>query len=121
MMEQATRSDLKLDELIRNLEKARAESEPRVEELMRARAEAETALAILNDRRHNSAIRLDAAALRLYERVRAGRASVALAPLTPEGACGHCYHTLPLQEQAEVRNASKLSRCEVCGVILYVA
>jgi predicted nucleic acid-binding Zn-ribbon protein len=41
--------------------------------------------------------------------------------MTPEGACGHCFNTLPLQEQSEIRSGSTLHRCEACGVILYAA
>ena len=119
MMEQATRTDLKLDEMLKNLEKAKAQAEPRRQALILARNEAEAALAILTDQRQNHAIRLDKPALRLYERVRAGRASVAIAPMTAEGACGHCFNTLPLQEQSEIRDGRSLRRCEACGVILY--
>jgi predicted nucleic acid-binding Zn-ribbon protein len=42
-----------------------------------------------------------------------------VAPLTDEGACGHCFNILPLQEQSEIRRGDKLRRCEACGVILY--
>lgn len=121
MMEQTTRTDLKLDDLTKQLEKLRAEAAPHREELLRSKAEAEEQLALLEDRRSNHAIRLDPASLRLYEHVRQGRASVVLAPLTPEGACGHCFNTLPLQEQSEVRSGRTLRRCEACGVILYPA
>jgi predicted nucleic acid-binding Zn-ribbon protein len=57
--------------------------------------------------------------LRLYERLRMGKASTVLAPLTAEGACGHCFNILPVQEQSEIRNGRVLRRCEACGVILY--
>jgi predicted nucleic acid-binding Zn-ribbon protein len=43
-----------------------------------------------------------------------------VAPLKDEGACGHCFNILPLQEQAEIRRGDTLRRCEACGVILYV-
>lgn len=118
LMEQATRTDLKLDEMQRNLEKLKAESMPRREELMQARSEIETRLAILHDKRQNHVVRLDAVSLRLYERVKNSRTSTVLAPLLPEGACGHCYNVLPLQEQNEIRQG-ELRRCEACGVILY--
>jgi hypothetical protein len=119
LMEQATRTDLKLDDLEKNLLKARNEIAPRKEALLNARTEAETALGVLKDQRENHAIRLDKPSLRLYERVRAGRASVVIVSLTPEGACGHCFNTLPIQEQAEIRRGTSLRRCEACGVILY--
>jgi hypothetical protein len=120
LMEQATRTDLRLDDLQKNLDKLRAETEPRREELLSAKSEAETSLAVLEDKRQNHAVRLDGAALRLYETVRRGRATMVVAPLKDEGACGHCFNILPLQEQAEIRRGDTLRRCEACGVILYI-
>jgi predicted nucleic acid-binding Zn-ribbon protein len=120
LMEQATRTDLRLDDLRKNLDKLRQETEPQRAELLTAKTEVEDQLAVLKDRRENHAIRLDGSALRLYETVRRGRARMVVAPLTDEGACGHCFNILPLQEQAEIRRADRLHRCEACGVILYV-
>lgn len=119
MMEQATRTDLKLDDMERNLAKLKAEIAPRREELLRARADAETNLQLLNEQRHNQAVRLDSSSLKLYERVRAGRSRRVLVPLTAEGACGNCFNVLPIQEQLEVARGETLKRCEGCGVILY--
>jgi uncharacterized protein len=119
LMEQATRTDLKLDDLEKQMAKARAELAPRREELETARNEAAAQIEVLRDRRHNHALRIEKAALRLYERLRTGKTNMVLAPLTAEGACGHCFNILPLQEQTEVRNADTLRRCEACGVILY--
>jgi predicted nucleic acid-binding Zn-ribbon protein len=120
-MEQATRTDLKLDDLSRQLDKQKADIAPRRDEVLRARQEAEAQLNVLKDRRHNHSVRLDAPALRLYERVRSGRSRSVLAPLTVEGACGNCYNVLPIQAQSEVRRDGSLVRCEACGVILYPA
>lgn len=120
VQEQATRSDLKLDDLERQMARLREESAPRLDALLAEKAEAEAANTVLRDRRHNHAIRIEAPALRLYERVRGGRSAMALAPMTAEGACGNCFNILPLQEQAEVRAGGPLRRCEGCGVILYV-
>jgi hypothetical protein len=120
VQEQATRTDLKLDDQERQLARLREESAPRLEALQKERADTETAFTLLQDRRHNHAIRIDPAALRLYERVRGGRSAIALAPMTSEGACGNCFNVLPLQEQSEVRAGGPLRRCEGCGVILYV-
>jgi uncharacterized protein len=118
--EQATRTDLKLDDLQRQIEKAQAEIASRRSELIAARTEAETELEMLLERRRNHSVRLDPPSLRLYERVRSGRARLAVAPLTNEGACGNCFNILPVQEQTEVRRGESLHRCEGCGVILYV-
>jgi hypothetical protein len=118
--EQATRADLKLDELEKLLAKARQEAAPRREELLATRQTVVDELTVVRDRRENHAVRLDPASRRLYERMRSGRSRVVLAPLTDEGACGNCFNILPLQEQTEVRRGQTLHRCEGCGVILYV-
>jgi predicted nucleic acid-binding Zn-ribbon protein len=72
--EQATRTDLKLDEMERQLARLRAEAGPLHEQLTGERREVEDALAVLQDRRENQAVRLDPISRRLYERVRKGRA-----------------------------------------------
>lgn len=119
--EQATRTDLKLDEMERQLARMRAEAGPQHAALDAERQQIVDQLAVLKDRRENQAVRLDTASRRLYERVRKGRARRVLAPMTDEGACGSCFNVLPLQEQADVRRGKSLLRCEACGVILYVA
>lgn len=118
-MEQATRADLKLDELERNLVKLNAEIAPRRDDVLRERAEAEARVQLLADQRKNQEVRLDPASLKLYERVRSGRAKRVLAPMTAEGACGNCFNVLPIQEQSEIKGGQALKRCEACGVILY--
>jgi len=118
--EQATRTDLRLDEMNLQLASLKEEAGPQRKQLEAERREVEDALAVLKDRRENHALRLDTPARRLYERVRTGRTRRVLAPLTEEGACGNCFNVLPLQEQADVRRGQSLRRCEVCGVILYV-
>ncbi|MGH7504927.1 MAG: zinc ribbon domain-containing protein [Longimicrobiales bacterium] len=118
-MEQARRTDLKVDEMEMHLEKLRADVAPKREALLHERAGADTEISVLRDRRKNHAVRLDAASLRLYERVRGGRSRTVLAPMTAEGACGNCFNILPIQEQSEVLQGKTLHRCEACGVILY--
>jgi predicted nucleic acid-binding Zn-ribbon protein len=119
--EQATRTDLKLDDLERQLAKVRANIEAEQLQLMEQREAAELELQQLRDRRANEAARIDEPSRRLYDRVRAGKSRQVLAPMTSEGACGNCFNILPLQEQQDVRNAVSLRRCEGCGVILYAA
>jgi uncharacterized protein len=117
--EQATRTDLKVDELQKQLDRAIADIAARRDELTAELAEAETELELLRQQRDNAATRLDQPSLRLYERVRSGKSRRALAPLTDEGACGSCFNILPVQEQSQVRSGQALHRCELCGVILY--
>ena len=119
--DQATRTELRLEELEKQVAKLKEEAEPRRAAVLDERKAAEDALNVLRDQRQNEAVRLDPASLRLYDRVRTGKSRVALAPMTDEGACGACFNVLPLQEQSEVRRGQTLHRCEACGVILYAA
>ncbi|HEU5209996.1 MAG TPA: hypothetical protein VFU06_11450 [Longimicrobiales bacterium] len=114
-----TRAELRLSELEKQVEKVREEVAPKRDELQQEFDAAESELATLRERRAGHVERIDRAALTLYERVRGRKARRALAPMTPEGACGNCFNMLPLQEQTEVRREDALRRCEACGVILY--
>lgn len=119
MMEQVRRTDLRLDELEKQVVKMRAEVEPKKEGLLQARADAEQQITVLKHQRSDHAARIDQNAIRLYERVRSGKRKTALAPLGPDGSCGNCFNILPLQEQSEVRRGTSLHRCEACGIILF--
>ena len=105
--------------LLSELESARAQVTPLRDEAGPRREQLEEQLAILRDRRYNLAIRIDQAVLALYDRIRAGRAEVALAPLTEESVCGNCYTAVTIQQEMQIRNMSGLVCCEGCGVILY--
>ena len=119
LMEQSRRTDLKLDEMEKQLAKLRGEVEPRKAELVQARHDAEQKLTVLRQRRSDHAGHIDPAASRTYDRVRGTRNRAALAPLKGDGACGNCFNIVPLQEQSEIRAGRTLKRCEACGVILY--
>ena len=117
--EQVKRQDMKLDDLQKAVAKATEDASPKIAEVEQGRAEAQSELQVLLDKRGNITQHIDQPSLRLYERVRLGKKRNALAPMTVDGACGSCYNVLPMQEQTEVRSGTKLSRCEACGVILY--
>ncbi|MFW5947431.1 MAG: zinc ribbon domain-containing protein [Gemmatimonadota bacterium] len=119
LMDQIRRTELKLDEMERRLDALRQETAPKLEALRRARNEAADQLEILADRRKNKMVRLNDEAARLYERIRGGKTRVALAKLTADGACGHCFSMIPIQEQNQIRRREALHRCEACGVILF--
>ena len=119
--EQTTRTDIKVDDLQKQLDKARGVIADERAQLVTERDAAQDELDQLLARRENAAVRLDPQSRRLYERLREGRSKMVLAPLTAEGACGNCFNILPVQEQTEVRRAERLHRCEGCGVILYAA
>lgn len=118
---EATRTDLKVDDVQRQLDRATAEIAERREELTSQLAEVNEELAVLRNKREQAAAQLSQPDLRLYDRVRSGKSRRALAPLTEEGACGSCFNVLPVQEQSQVRGGERLHRCELCGVILYPA
>jgi predicted nucleic acid-binding Zn-ribbon protein len=119
LMEQVTKVELKLDEMEKDLTRARQELEPKRAALLAAQQEAQAALDVLKDQRQNRRIRLDDRAIGLYDRVRSGRTRVVLARLTKDGACGNCFSVIPIQQQNEIREDRGLHRCEACGVILY--
>jgi predicted nucleic acid-binding Zn-ribbon protein len=53
-----------------------------------------------------------------YERIRQGRAPLALYPLR-SGACGHCFTSVPLHRRQKLGTGETLETCEACGVLLY--
>lgn len=101
------------------LDAGRQEHTERRGEILVRREELEEQIAIQMDRRENRAMRIDQNVRDLYDRVKGGRAANALAPLV-DGVCGHCYTSIPLQTQAEIRAGRNLVVCETCGVILHV-
>ncbi len=56
--------------------------------------------------------------LQRYERIRRGRAPAAVYPLH-NGACGHCFTTVPTQRRVLIMQGESIESCEVCGVLLY--
>ncbi len=105
-------------EAVADFEREQLAAEERLAEIKRRSAELADSLAVHQDRRENRAIRIDGSVRSLYDRVRAGRTSKALAPLV-DGVCGHCYTSIPLQKQAEIKGGRTLIVCETCGVILH--
>jgi predicted nucleic acid-binding Zn-ribbon protein len=99
---------------------ARAEVEPRRVQLLEEQRQAQDELARLKDKRDSYAVRVPGKELKTYERIRGGGRSVAVATLTPDGACGHCFGMIPLQVQNEIRSGRALVPCEFCGVLLGV-
>lgn len=110
-----------LRELEEELEERRRGHEARTAEVRAERAALEEEIALQRDHRKNRETRLGGRALRLYHKVRSGRARRALAPMTADGVCGSCYTAIPLQRQADIRSGRRLEVCEGCGVILYPA
>jgi predicted nucleic acid-binding Zn-ribbon protein len=106
-------------EIVAALDEARAEAGPRREEIVNRVEKLDEELEIMRDRRHNLAIRIDSGALGLYDRIRAGRSHIAMAPLTEESVCGNCYTAVTIHQQMQIKRMASLVCCEGCGVILY--
>jgi predicted nucleic acid-binding Zn-ribbon protein len=107
------------NETLAQLEEARSGAEPRRDDIGERLKELESELAIQKDRRYNFSIRLEPSALALYDRIRAGRSEVAVAKLTEEAVCGHCFTSVTIQQEMQIREMKTLVCCEGCGVILY--
>jgi len=118
LLDQIRKLEDRLETLSQAQTEARAEVEPRRDELLKARASARDELARLREERAAYAARVPERELRSYERIRSGGRTVAVATLTPDGACGHCYGMIPLQVQNEIRSRGRLIPCENCGVLL---
>ncbi|HEY0809644.1 MAG TPA: hypothetical protein VGD49_05750, partial [Longimicrobiales bacterium] len=115
---QMRRMDMKLEELQQKATRIQAEIDPRLQEIATERESIEAELKGLQQKRDQHSHKMDKNTVRLYDRVRGGKRA-ALAPLTPQGACGSCFNQVPMQEQTEIRSANGIRRCEACGVILY--
>jgi len=102
-------------------EEARSRLETRGAEVAASRRGLEDDLARHTEQKHAQEERLDRRTLRLYQSVAGGRADTALASLTPDGVCGHCFTAIPKQRQADIRAGRSLAVCEGCGVILYAS
>jgi predicted nucleic acid-binding Zn-ribbon protein len=118
LIDQIRKLDERLEELEGALKEAQALVDPRMKELVAERDQAKEALSALEGERERFVAGMDTKELRLYDSIRAGGRRRAVAELTHDGACGHCFGIVPLQIQNEVRHGTSLIRCEACGVIL---
>jgi predicted nucleic acid-binding Zn-ribbon protein len=117
-IDQIRKMETRLSELDASLKEARASVEPRMKELVDQREETRLEIEALGVERRTFVSEMDPKELRMYDGIRAGGRRLAVAELTEDGACGHCYGVIPLQLQNEIRHGAALVRCEACGVIL---
>jgi predicted nucleic acid-binding Zn-ribbon protein len=68
--------------------------------------------------REQAAATVGALFLVQYERIRRGKAPLALYALHGD-ACGHCYTAVPTQRRALIQRGASIEGCEACGVLLY--
>ena len=118
LLDQIRKLEDRLREETAALDAARSDIEPRRAALLEERNQAQDEAARLGEMRRTFATRIPGRDLRSYERIRGGGRSIAVATLTPDGACGHCFGMIPLQVQNEIRAGRALVPCEFCGVLL---
>ena len=68
--------------------------------------------------RERATAAVGASLLALYERIRRGKAPLALYPLHGD-ACGHCFTAVPTQRRVLIQRGASIEACEACGVLLY--
>ena len=113
-----TEAERKAAEAEKALQEVRAHQAPLREALAGKReaiaAERERALA----QRERAASSVGAGLLARYERIRRGKAPLALYALHGD-ACGHCFTAVPTQRRALIQRGASIEGCEACGVLLY--
>ena len=122
---------LRSGDAVTEAEMKAAEAEKGVEEVLEAqRADREIIdgkrQAIMADRekaiveRERATKFVQASLLSRYEKIRKGKAPVAVYPLHG-GSCGHCFTAVPTQRKVLIQRGATIEGCEACGVLLYVA
>ncbi|HYK09840.1 MAG TPA: hypothetical protein VEV39_03495 [Gemmatimonadales bacterium] len=122
---------LRSGDAVTEAERTAAEAEKGVEEVRDAqRADREMIegkrQTIMADRekavaeRQAAAKSVQASLLLRYEKIRKGKAPVAVYPLHG-GSCGHCFTAVPTQRRVLIQRGATIEGCEACGVLLYVA
>jgi predicted nucleic acid-binding Zn-ribbon protein len=110
-------------------ERRAAEAEQTLEEVRTAQAPLREALAGKRDaiaaqreravaEREQAAKQVSSGLLGRYERIRRGKAPLALYALHGD-ACGHCFTAVPTQRRALIQRGASIEACEACGVLLY--
>ncbi len=118
LLDQIRKMEDRLNEQQSALEEARTAVEPRRLQLVEEKEKTLQEFALLEEKRKTFAFQVPPRDLQNYERIRSGGRSVAVAALTPDGACGHCFGMVPLQIQNEILKGAVSIACEVCGVLL---
>ena len=121
LLDQIRKLEERLEEQEKAVAEARAEVEPRRQELLAERDSIESDLSKLRAQRDAFTKGMESGELRVYESIRGKGNRRAVARLTPDGACGNCFNMVPLQLCNEIRHGSDMIRCEACGVILAAA
>ena len=116
---------------VRDAERKTAEAEKALAAVREAQAAEREQLAgrreaILADLERAQGVRgqaaqaVNGALLARYERIRRGKAPLALYALHGD-ACGHCFTAVPTQRRVLIQRGATIEGCEACGVLLYGA
>jgi uncharacterized protein len=68
--------------------------------------------------RGRAAKNVNPALLGRYDRIRRGKAPLAIFPLHGS-SCGNCFTAVPTQRKALIQRGATIEGCEACGVLLY--
>jgi len=113
-----TEAERRAAEAERTLEEVRTTQAP----LREALAGKRDAIAAQRERavaeREQAAKQVSSGLLGRYERIRRGKAPLALYALHGD-ACGHCFTAVPTQRRALIQRGASIEACEACGVLLY--
>jgi predicted nucleic acid-binding Zn-ribbon protein len=107
----AAEAERALDQVKEAQAPARTEIEERRETLITQR---ESAIAA----RELAAVSVNPTLLARYERIRRGKAPLALYALHAD-ACGRCFTAVPTQRRVLIQRGATIEGCEACGVLLY--
>jgi predicted nucleic acid-binding Zn-ribbon protein len=92
----------------------------RREEIAALQAECHDRMGAAERERAQVAKGLSPAALTRYDRIRRGRAPLALYAMHGD-ACGHCFTAVPMHRRQELQAGLGIVMCEACGVLIYNA
>ena len=118
--DQVQEAETSVAESERQLEEIRTAQAARREEIAALQAECRDRLVGAQGERATVTKRLSKPALTQYERIRRGRAPMALYALHDD-ACGHCFTAVPMHRRQELQAGQIITLCEACGVIVYNA
>lgn len=118
--DQVQQAEASAAEAERQVEEIRTAQAERREEIAALQAECRDRMVIAEQARKGVTARTSKAALTQYERIRRGRAPMALYALHDD-ACGHCFTAVPMHRRQELHAGQNITLCEACGVIVYNA
>ncbi len=113
-----TEAERRAAEAEKALQELRAGQAPRREALAGQREEIAASRERAVAERERAAAAVGAGLLSRYERIRRGKAPLALYALHGD-ACGHCFTAVPTQRRALIQRGASIESCEACGVLLY--